>query len=164
MKLFKAHRLKSIGLILLGLATLFSNYSPVLAIPMPDRDGDYTAPKRVLLYPTWQVVDPDPNGLNCRTPQRFQGKTLGDYADQNNDRYRSIADELLQSGIHDIEQWEVLTRIYQGDRFNAYGGNLGAQIIVKDRQNKTWMPISVSANNQLMHCFVRANKRFIQPI
>ncbi|MGF1492595.1 MAG: hypothetical protein ACFBSC_09110 [Microcoleaceae cyanobacterium] len=30
----------------------------------PDRNGDY--PIREVFHPTWQVVDTDPRGLNCR--------------------------------------------------------------------------------------------------
>ncbi|MFM7886972.1 MAG: hypothetical protein ACKPCM_09830, partial [Pseudanabaena sp.] len=109
---------------------------PVAPIPRPNAQGDYTVSKRTLLHPLWQVVDPE--GLNCRMPQQYHWQFLSD----QKDRYSSIADELLQDNEHDPLQWPVMTLIKTGEIINAFGGNLGAMILLKDRQNKTWLPVA----------------------
>ncbi|PZV10585.1 MAG: hypothetical protein DCF20_21115 [Pseudanabaena sp.] len=122
--------------------------SPSKSVLAPNDAGEYVVPKRTPVHRIWKVVDSDPNGLNCRMPKQYQGRYF---------------DELLQNGKYDIGSWDVLTTIKTGELINAYGGNLGAQIIIKDREDKSWLPVAVSFNNGTVNCFVRANKQFVEP-
>ena len=130
------------------------NPSPAKSGLTPNDSGEYVVPKRILVHRIWKVVDSDPNGLNCRMPKQYQGRVFSESAN---------IDELLQSGKYDIGSWDVLTTIKSGEFINAYGGNLGAQIITKDHQDKSWLPVAVSFNNGRANCFVRANKQFVEP-
>ena len=121
-------------------------------IPVPNAQGDYTVQKRRLLHPLWLVVDPE--GVNCRMPQQFHGQSLSTRATEN----------LLRDNEHDILQWSVMTVIKTGEVVHAFGGNLGALILVKDRQGKIWLPVAMKQGNLLGNCFVRANQNFIKPV
>ncbi len=168
------HNLKRIVLVFCSLTALLSSPSIALALPVPNPAGDYVAPPRkILLHHIWKVVDPDPAGLRCRMPLQFHGKRLDDEIPGRlpGDRDFLIGDRLLKNDKWDIGSWEVFHILQTGTRIYAFGGNLGAMIIVRDRYGKPWLPVVVTSDGQpptnkkaIGYCFVRANQRFIQPI
>ncbi|MCA6574830.1 MAG: hypothetical protein ACK47D_19160 [Pseudanabaena sp.] len=131
------------------------------SIPIPDSQGNYTVSKRRPLHRQWEVVDPE--GVNCRMPQQFQWRLFGESSDRSLG-YSTIAEELLQDNQHNPLDWSVMTIIPKGAIINAYGGNLGALILVRDRRNQTWLPVKVKQGNRSGNCFVRANQNFIKPV
>jgi len=140
-----------IGLVLAGTIGISTS---AIAIPVPNQQGDYPIPalrQRGGRHVNWQVVDPDPQGLNCRMAKQFQGFSVdGANAPQ----------ELFQRNRHTISQWAVVTKFNRGQRLRAVTGNLANQIMLVDRQGKPWLPV----NSPKGDCFVRANSRFIQPL
>lgn len=128
--------------------------SLTLALPMPNTEGDYRIPNmRGNAHRNWVVVDPDPNGLNCRMAKAFQPYSL----DASN-----APKELHQHHKHDISEWPVIVQFQQGQRLRATTGHLGQQIMLLDSSDRPWLPISLKATKN--SCFVRANSQFIQPL
>ena len=125
-----------------------------LAIPTPNRQGDYPAPppkQAQGLHVNWQVVDSDPKGLNCRMARQFQG-----FAVDGSDAPR----DLSARNKHNISQWPVVFAFKQGQRLQAVTGNWGNHIMLTDQQGKPWLAVNTSKG----HCFVRANSNFVKPL
>lgn len=127
--------------------------SATFATPTLTPNGDYRDQNgRSPGYLTWEVVDADPKGLNCRMAEQFRPVSL-DGADTPADVYRNYR--------HEVSQWEVLFAFRRGQRLNAVSGNMGNnQIMLIDRQGKPWLGVNTSRGD----CFVRANSRFVRPI
>jgi hypothetical protein len=138
-----------------------------------DSEGNYyTTPKKRGLNSTWKVVDPDPQGLNCRMPRRFNGKYFDDRVDSrversDQDYADSVMEAILLDKTPDIGSWDVTTTIPQGKIIRAFG-QVGVRIQY-DAQGQTWLPVYFSPNdrpisvkNPAINCFVRANQKFIQ--
>ena len=127
------------------------------ATPRLNAAGDYVdAPPRQAGagYQKWKVVDADPKGLNCRMASEFRPVAL-DGADAPN--------ALYENNRHNISQWSVVFAFSKGQELSAVTGNWGAQqIMLRDRDGNPWL--GVNTNRQRGDCFVRANRRFIEPI
>ncbi|WP_159788971.1 hypothetical protein [Sodalinema gerasimenkoae] len=124
-----------------GLPTLFSaSESPIASAsasrPVQDSNGDYHFPNRNRPRTSWEweVMDPDPNGLNCRYLNRAQGSPTGG---------------------SDIYNYPVSHTFEQGQRL------ISPQISYDDR-DLPWLWIGASSTNHI--CFVRANSYFVRPV
>ncbi len=125
---------------------------PSWAVPATNEDGDYLFPgRRGNRQVNWQVNDPDPNGLNCRMPEQFQGIVMDSL---------EVPETLRTNNRHEISEWSVVRRFQVGDRLQAVTGNNANQIVLLDKRGKPWIPVSIDEGN----CFVRANSRWIVPI
>jgi len=129
----------SVGLV--GLPTLFSSSeSPIAAAsasrPVQDSNGDYHFPNRSRPRTNWEweVMDPDPNGLNCRYVNRAQGSPTGG---------------------NDVYNYPVSQTFQQGQR-------LISPHISYDDRDLPWLRIGASSSNHI--CFVRANSYFVRPV
>ncbi len=119
--------------------TRYSNHP----LPTPDANGDYMVPSNGKY---WMVVDPDwDNGLNGRLTPEWPAD------------WEHINVKWPQSNV---ATWPVVARFFPGTVLNASWGNRGA-ISLKDHNGKPWLMIQISRDR---YCFVRANKRFIQPV
>lgn len=137
-----------------AIAELTLSSQVAIAIPISDRNGDFTSTGRGRGHIYWQVVDPDPNGLNCRMTERFQGI----YADALN-----TPDEFLSRDYKpNISRWTRVHRFATGERLRAVTGNGMNQHIQFDDRGKPWMAVRIS--DVRGDCFVRANIRFVRPI
>jgi hypothetical protein len=145
------HRLlRSLLTTLLCAALLFASYAaPASALAMDDLNGDYVPGFRGRThYSQWQVVDPDPNGLNCRSTDPTGGPLK--------------LDNLALNQI-DIPQWPVLKTFKPGTKLEALprnSGDLTAQI--NDQRGNSW--IAIRTNNQGGSCLVRANIKFVRSL
>lgn len=82
----------------------------------PDGQGNY--PIREEYVGQWEVVDPDPNGLNCR------------------------GNILPYEGSE-----EVVRKLYQGDRIQAVQRGRGIYELV-EQDGKTWLRVQVSGGGE----------------
>jgi hypothetical protein len=108
------------------------NMSAAIALPSPDRNGDYTDTRRGNGHRDWGVVDPDPAGLNCRMAKRFYGFSLDDM---------NAPDELFKNRKHKIGDWQVVGKFKPGQKFQVSIGHMMAQQIILDAQGKPWMAV-----------------------
>lgn len=152
---------KSIQHITLAIALAFGTGTHLaLALPAPNQQGDYTDARRGNRHSTWQVVDSDSRGLNCRLSSEFQPR----------DRYDNVIDRLLNASYKvDITKWRVVASYRQGQRLQVETGNMAQQIIVFDSRNKPWLPVmlnepQVRQGALPQYCLIRANRQFIKPI
>lgn len=114
------------------------------ALPKPNQQGDYSRTS----HRHWMVVDPDPNGLNCR---------MGRYS------YDRIISPRSDVPLN-ILNWPVVGTFSQGDRFQINLGPAGFGILT-DTRGKPWFYVSrTDANGAPSNCFVRANNQFAIPV
>lgn len=127
-----------------------SSAAPTLQ--QPDEQGDYYQPRlRTEGSRSWQVVDPDPAGLNCRMKRDWQGITFG---------HANAPDDFLNPNYDaEISAWDVMTRLLPGELLRTDGGHLSQGHFVLAQNGKPWLAISIEEGT----CFVRANSAFIQP-
>ncbi|MGL5059308.1 MAG: hypothetical protein ACRC62_04935 [Microcoleus sp.] len=118
--------------------------TPKVELPQPNAQGDYQKTR----HRYWQVVDPDPSGLNCR---------MGNYSIQ----------EIQNPGsdvVLDIDNWPVVGVLKQGQKFEISLGPSGSGVLY-DEQNQAWFFIEATSDPDApSNCFVRANSKFIQPV
>lgn len=151
---------KSIQHITLAIALILGTGSVAMALPTPNQQGDYTNDRRGNHHLTWQVVDSDPKGLNCRLSSEFQTR----------DRYDNVIDRLLNANYKvDVTKWRVVASYRRGQQLKAEIGNMAQQIIVFDNRNKPWLPIMINEPEVRQgalpkFCLIRANRQFIKPI
>ncbi|MGG6270763.1 hypothetical protein ACQ4M3_39580 [Leptolyngbya sp. AN03gr2] len=126
--------------------------SAAIAVPIPDRNGDYTR-SNAIGHLGWRVIDPDENGLNCRMAKRFQHT---DYASAN------APDALYDNFVHNIGEWSVVARFATGEMLQAQTAHVKNPNFLIDRQGKAWMAV-LPQRGQSSMCFVRSNRRFIRP-
>lgn len=117
---------------------------PVQAeIPRPDARGEYT---QRTLHTRWKVVDPDPGGLNGRLSPKFP----------------LAYDDITQEWpLPNVAQWPIVARFAPGSILQARTGNVGV-IRQLDPQGRAWMMVSRPTGQGF--CFVRAHRRYIQPV
>lgn len=128
------------------------------AIPLTGANGDYVRPdRRTSAVARWIVVDTDPTGLRCRMPRAFQGLAFDQPVP--GDRRQSVGERLLVDRVHAIDRWDVAVALPVGTVLTAYGGNLGALILVHDTRGRPWLPVAIRGRA----CFVRAHRDLIQP-
>jgi hypothetical protein len=108
--------------------------------------GDYVkaeSPQRV--YPRWQVVDTDPEGLNCRALNSTSGSLNLD----------------LPLDQRDISNWPVTKTFPTGAEMSGVSGRDGySPIQIEDNQGKSWIAI----DNRGGQCLVRANSQYVRPL
>jgi hypothetical protein len=132
-------RLTVLSLTILAVTGTPSVLAQPLAIPQPDRNGNYlrndtpftgTAPSPLMRGSLWQVVS---SGLNCRS-----GFGL---------------------------RYGVTRQFNRGALLQAEVGRGGSDEVLvnpKDEKGQPWMPAR-SPQGQNYNCYVRANHRYIQP-
>jgi len=139
----------------LSFPLLASLFLTVLTSPAFAGQGDYTLSKRrgdAIVY--WDVIDPDPAGLNCRMPRDLHGADL-----------EAVMGPIMSGGEYDggyirvSEWWPPVTQIKPGTRVRAAVGNLQIQEVVKDYRYKPWLGIKTDRGD----CFVRAHNTLIRP-
>jgi hypothetical protein len=132
-------RLTVLPLTILAVTGTPSVLAQPLAIPQPDRNGNYlrndtpftgTAPSRLMHSSLWQVVS---LGLNCR-------RGFG-------------------------QRYEITRQFNRGALLQAEVGRGGSDEVLfnpKDEKGQPWMPTR-SPQGQNYNRYVRANHRYIQP-
>lgn len=104
--------------------------------PVRDNNGNYhpSDPDNSYMPWEWEVVDPDPNGLNCRYYNRREGSPTGG---------------------KDIYNYPVSYTMNQGQTFYS-------PTITYDDRGLPWLWVGTSNTTQI--CYVRANSRFVRPV
>lgn len=104
--------------------------------PIRDDGGNYhpSNPDNPNVPWEWEVVDPDPNGLNCRYLNRTEGSP---------------------TGSNNFYNYPVSQTLMRGQTFNS-------PKIVYDDRNLPWLWVGSSMTNHI--CFVRANSNFVRPV
>ena len=131
---------------------------PSLAIPKTNTNGDYILPatnQRAIRHINWIVTDKDPQGLNCRMLRQYQGIFLNEI---------DVPEILLKDNYHTITNWSVMTTFKTGRKLEAVTTLLGTNIVLRDKQDKPWIPVKSSRDRSKGSCFVRANLQFIKAI
>lgn len=108
----------------------------------PDANGNYGRTD----HRTWQVVDPDPNGLNCRW-----------HAAMPADWYAPDT----QFPNREFGQWQVVRQFSSGSILTANLAPAGFATLY-DQQQQPWLKVEIGENDTI--CLVRANAAYIQPI
>ena len=124
--------------------------SEEITIPQPDSAGNYTTAQS-MNWGTWQVVDPDSSGLNCRVSQDFEGM------------WRK---HLLYEGVPsdmNISRWQVKRVFLPGTVLFADLAPAGNAIIT-DNYGQPWLKIRIDSSDELSICLLRAHKNYIKPV
>ncbi|NJK39551.1 MAG: hypothetical protein HC835_19075 [Oscillatoriales cyanobacterium RM2_1_1] len=101
--------------------------------PWPDRSGDY--PIRQTYHGMWQVMDTDPQGLNCRgNIPPGQGSA------------------------------QVIAQFPQDTLLNAVKRERGVFELEKDQRGFPWLRVRLYEKDGKAECWVRANSQFVVPI
>jgi hypothetical protein len=120
------------------------NSDSQVELPQPNEQGDYQRTS----HRYWEVVDSDPNGLNCR---------MGKYS----------IEEIQNPGSKvelDIDNWPVVGSLKQGQNFEIYLGPSGLGVLY-DKQHQPWFFVEKSdAPGTPSNCFVRAHSSFVKPV
>ncbi|VXD23297.1 conserved exported hypothetical protein [Planktothrix serta PCC 8927] len=143
------NRFKAIyRIVILGLGLVFLlGITPVWAaksLPEPDTQGNYIS-KSDHLY--WQVVDSDPNGLNCR----MGNASIEEIWNPDN------------PGFPAISSWPAVTTLKPDEVFRAQA-SYGGFVITFDDQFLPWIFVKKKPDGTPANCFVRANIALIKPV
>ena len=106
----------------------------------PDANGNF----RRTTHTFWQVIDPDPNGLNVRLHPRFPS------------RYEDDREPWPESPVR---SWPVIGTVARGDIVQARRGNVGV-IHVTDPSGARWLMIAYGQGVG----FVRWSTPFVRPV
>jgi hypothetical protein len=121
-----------------------SQPNPAVELPQPNEQGDYQRTS----HRYWQVVDSDPNGLNCR---------MSSYS------IREIEDPGSKIDL-DIDNWPVVGNFKKGQKFEIYLGPSGSGVLY-DEQNQPWFFVEkTDGGGAPSNCFVRAHSSLIKPV
>lgn len=113
-------------------------------LPQPKANGDFARST----HTTWEAVDQDPEGLNCR---------------MTNATYDQIIDPGSKITL-DIGNWPVVGTLKAGQDFEISLGPAGFGVVY-DTQQQPWIYVEeTKIEGAPSGCFVRANNRFVQPI
>jgi hypothetical protein len=130
-----------------SLATIALCLIPTLAVaaplPRPNSVGDYA---QRTSHQSWVVVDPDPNGVNCRWSKAMPENWYAPDA-----KYPPLT----------IGQWAIVKRFRRNTILTANLTPAGFATMT-DTLNKPWLKVSMGENDQI--CLVRANSKFIRPV
>ncbi len=113
-------------------------------LPRPNPEGDFAGK---LDHRRWIVVDPDPNGLNCRWSREVPQEWYSPNAVWPPRRFQS---------------WSVVKRLASSSPIVANGGPAGF-VTIADERGLPWLKVSLDDRSDSI-CLVRANNRFIQPV
>lgn len=131
---------------LLAIATLTTFANTVRAeFPQPDANGDYP---RNSEHHIWEIVDSDPNGLNCRVPR---GCSFNDIMGINQ----------CPGFDGDFLGYPARGSLQAGERFHSFSSNAGA--VFRDNRRLPWLFVGRNYSGGVSGCFVRANSSFVQP-
>lgn len=120
------------------------NSPPQAQMPQPNERGEYTRTS----HRYWQVVDPDPNGLNCR---------MGPHS------IREIENPGSKIDLN-IGSWPVVGTLKEGEKFEIYLGPSGLGVLYDDR-DRPWFFVQKSENiDGPGNGFVRAHSSLVQPV
>ncbi len=113
-------------------------------LPQPNQRGEYSRTS----HPYWEVVDTDPNGLNCR---------MGPHS------IEEIEDPGSKIDLN-IGSWPVVGTLKAGQKFEIYLGPSGLGVLY-DSQHQPWFFVEKSeGTGGLSNCFVPARSSFVKPI
>ncbi len=113
-------------------------------LPQPNERGEYQRTS----HPYWEVVDSDPNGLNCR---------MGPHS------IEEIEDPGSKIDLN-IDSWPVVGTLKGGQKFEIYLGPSGLGVLY-DAQHQPWFFVEKSeGTGGPRNCFVRAHSSFVKPI
>ncbi len=113
-------------------------------LPQPNERGEYQRTS----HRYWQVVDSDPNGLNCR---------MGAHSIEEIENPGSKVDL-------NIGSWPIVGTLKQGEKFEIYLGPSGLGVLYDDR-HQPWFFVEKSEGIAgVRNCFVRARDSFVQPV
>ncbi len=113
-------------------------------VPQTNAQGDYTGKSNHI---NWRVVDPDPNGLNCRMGDRTIEQVWNPSA-----------------GALNIGSWPVIGTLPPDSTFQA-ALSPGGFILTFDSNNQPWIFVeSSNGPEQTNNCFIRANTNYIEPL
>jgi hypothetical protein len=112
-------------------------------LPRPNSTGDYIGRTS---HQSWVVVDPDPDGVNCRWSKAMPAEW---YA----------PDAKLPPLT--IGQWAIVKRFRRNTVLKANLTPAGFATIT-DTLKKPWLKVDIGENDRI--CFVRANARYIRPV
>ena len=139
----------------LSLGSSIANANPQLpVIKLPnlktDSEGNYQNGSARGWY-VWQVVDSDPNGVNCRATSIFLDGS-----------WQAIS---MTSRIPtDIQNFPVVQKFPKGTALVAITAPAGFSTW-EDNEKKLWLRVSLPSQKSINSmCFVRANSKFIVPI
>ncbi|MCL1467878.1 hypothetical protein [Argonema galeatum] len=113
-----------------------------IPLPRPDRNGNYP----LVMTKEWVVVDPDPNGLNCRWSSQMP---------------REWMDPGATFPTMNVSQWPVVRRFRKNTRISANLGPAGSGTF-EDENGSPWLKVSIGDDDRI--CLVRANARFVRPV
>jgi hypothetical protein len=113
------------------------------SLPKPNASGDYATRTS---HRFWVVVDPDPQGVNCRWSSAMPANWYAPNAK-------------LPPATFD--QWTVVRRFKKNTVLTSNTAPAGFALLF-DTRNKPWLKVNVGTKEQI--CLVRANSKFIQPI
>ena len=109
----------------------------------PDKNGNYST---MCFCTTWEVVDPDPAGLNGRLDTGFYKEWYAPCAEWNE---------------MNIGEWPVIRTFSKGTILIANGTPAGF-IGTYDDNGNPWMKVTIGPDDEI--CFVRANSKYIKPV
>jgi hypothetical protein len=140
--IFRIHPAGFGGLLL----SLALNSLPAIAqaveLPQPNATGDYS---RRTGHRYWVVVDPDPEGLNCRWSTAMP---------------KNWYDPSAAFPAMDIQNWPVVKRFKRNQALLANTIPAGFAVVL-DETDKPWLKVNLGAETNI--CLVRANAQFIRP-
>jgi len=144
----------------LSLGSSIANANPQLpVIKLPnlktDSEGNYQNGSARGWY-VWQVVDFDPNGVNCRATSIFldgSWQMISMISRIPTDRFPT-----------DIQNFPVVQKFPKGTVLVAITAPAGFSTW-EDNEKKLWLRVSLPSQKSINSmCFVRANSKFIVPI
>lgn len=115
-------------------------------LPTPDSNGDYLGKTS---HQKWTVVDPDPNGVNCRWSEEMPTAWYAPDA-----KFSSL----------NISQWPVVRRFTKNTPSPSLQANLtpAGFATLMDDSGKPWLKVNIGSNDRI--CLVRANSKYVQPV
>jgi hypothetical protein len=115
-------------------------------LPKPDSNGDYSGN---VGHESWIVVDPDPNGLNCRWSEQISREWYAPDVELPN---------------RNISEWPVVRRFQKNTPSQYLTANLSPAgfATFTDELGNPWLKVSIGSNDQI--CLVRANAKYVQPV
>ena len=144
----------------LSLGSSIANANPQLpVIKLPnlktDSEGNYQNGSARGWY-VWQVVDSDPNGVNCRATSIF--------LDGSWQLISMISRIPTDPFPTDIQNFPVVQKFPKGTALVAITSPAGFSTW-EDNEKKLWLRVSLPSQKSINSmCFVRANSKFIVPI
>ena len=131
----------SLGLVfLLGITPTWA----AQPLPEPNAQGNYVSLSSHLY---WQVVDSDPNGLNCR----MGNSSIEEIWNPDN------------PGFPSISNWPVVATFKPDEIFRAQVSYSGF-VFTRDAQFLPWIFVKKKLDGTPANCFIRANSALIKPV